>query len=115
DAKDLGSFGAILAGSIPVAPTNRTKDFVGGCDVMAACWHNRRYETYRRCSRKTTGEAGGPNGSVRAELALPDTRATVRTEVSQDGTVMPAGGEGLGFARGVESRALAPVGVYLLR
>jgi len=67
---------------------------------------NRRYETYRRCSRKTAGEAGGPNGSVSAELALPDTRATVRIEVSQDGTVVPAGGEGLGFARGVESRAL---------
>ena len=27
DAKDLGSFGEILAGSIPVAPTNRIKGF----------------------------------------------------------------------------------------
>ncbi|GEM_PF-2194290 len=31
DAKDLGSFGEILAGSTPVAPTNKIKRFVGCC------------------------------------------------------------------------------------
>ena len=29
DAKDLGSFGAILAGSTPVAPTNKIKGIFG--------------------------------------------------------------------------------------
>ena len=35
DAKDLGSFGAILAGSTPVAPTNQIRPVKGVDEIIA--------------------------------------------------------------------------------